>query len=333
MNNTKNTLTRETSEMWSAIWLIHARIRNGEFPNCDQMAVDCERSRKTIQRYINYMAGCLHLPLHYDAARRGYCYTKATPEFITMPASQKDLHAILMIGKVIEEHASKESHKPVELIFEKMVHHLDSTSRCWLSSMDARVSVRTFAPEETNFKLFELIATAMYHGRGLKFRYRNWNSVEEVERHVHPYHLVNADSRWYLLAHDLKRKAIRTFAFCRMKETAIAQSKFKLPATFDAAKHLDDCFLIWRGDEDHDVVLEFDSWAADAVRGRRWHTSQEIIELPNRGCQLKMHLTTFEEVDRWILSWWRHAKVIEPIPLAKRIKQMGRDVDDLYPGL
>jgi len=67
-------------------------------------------------------------------------------------------------------------------------------------------------------------------------------------------------------------------------------------------------FLVWRGDEDHDIVLDFDSWAADAIRGRIWHTSQVISDLPNRGCRLKMHLTTLEQADRWVLSWGKYVK-------------------------
>lgn len=333
MKNTSNTISRETSEMWEAIWLMHARIRNGEYPNCTEVAEDVGVSRRTMQRYVEYMAERLKLPLHYDPLKYGYTYTGTTPEFLTMPATQKDMHALLMIHKVIQEHASKESHKPLKLILEKMTHHVDPKWRHWLKTMDARVSVRSFAPEETDFKLFELIAMAMAQGRELKFRYRNWNAVEEVERHVRPYHLVNADNRWYLLAYDLKREAIRTFAFCRMKETAMAPGKFKFPKSFDADKHLDECFLIWRGEEEHDVVLEFDSWATDAVRGRRWHRSQEFIDLPNRGCHLKLHLTTLEEVDRWILSWGKHVRVVESQELAKRVKYMAKEVVDLYPDL
>jgi len=41
---------------------------------------------------------------------------------------------------------------------------------------------------------------------------------------------------------------------------------------------------LFKGEEDHEVIVEFDRWGADDVRGRRWHSSQELTELPKGGC-------------------------------------------------
>jgi hypothetical protein len=57
---------------------------------------------------------------------------------------------------------------------------------------------------------------------------------------------------------------------------------------------------VFKGDEDCEVVVEFDAWGADGVRCRLWHSSQELTELPKGGLRIKLRLNSLEEVTRWI---------------------------------
>jgi hypothetical protein len=38
---------------------------------------------------------------------------------------------------------------------------------------------------------------------------------------------------------------------------------------------------VFKGTGKHEVVIEFDAWGADDVRGRKWHASQELKERPD----------------------------------------------------
>ncbi|NTV80823.1 MAG: WYL domain-containing protein, partial [Candidatus Aminicenantes bacterium] len=55
-----------------------------------------------------------------------------------------------------------------------------------------------------------------------------------------------------------------------------------------------------RGAGNYEVVIEFDPWAADIVRGRQWHASQEVTDLPDGGSRMTMRLSGLEEVERWV---------------------------------
>ena len=35
---------------------------------------------------------------------------------------------------------------------------------------------------------------------------------------------------------------------------------------------------VFKGGDDYQAVVDFDAWGADDVRGRRWHSSQELID-------------------------------------------------------
>lgn len=52
-----------------------------------------------------------------------------------------------------------------------------------------------------------------------------------------------------------------------------------------------------RGDKD-EAVIEFDAWVTDLLRGRKWHASQQVIQLPD-GCS---RLNKIEEMERLVLN-------------------------------
>ena len=92
-------------------------------------------------------------------------------------------------------------------------------------------------------------------------------------------------------------------------------------------------FNVFKGGDDYEVVIDFDSWAADLIRGRRWHSSQELTELPSRQIRLRMRLNSIEEAERWVLSWGTHATVVRPQALAARLSRTAVDLHERYSGL
>ena len=81
------------------------------------------------------------------------------------------------------------------------------------------------------------------------------------------------------------------------------------------------------GTDDYEVVIQFDSWAADLIRGRKWHATQEIMELPKRQLRPRLRLNSIEEAERWVLSSGMHATVIRPQALAKRLRETAKALE------
>jgi predicted DNA-binding transcriptional regulator YafY len=155
--------------------------------------------------------------------------------------------------------------------------------------------------------------------RALKFEYRKPGEKNAEARRVHPYHLMEFGNRWYLLAHDLKRKQTRTFALGRMREAALVDERFVRPKDFDPKKHFGQSFGVMAGTGDFEVVIEMDAWLTDILRGRRWHPKQVWTELPAGGSQLRLRLSCLEEIEQYVLSWGTHATVLEPHELRARL--------------
>lgn len=80
------------------------------------------------------------------------------------------------------------------------------------------------------------------------------------------------------------------------------------------------------------MVVELDAWAADDVRGRRLHSSQELTELPKGMLRVRLRLNSLEEVERWILSMGTHATVIRPEKLRERLGKATQELAGRYGG-
>lgn len=200
-----------------------------------------------------------------------------------------------------------------------------------LEDSEQAVSFRPLAPEHIDWQSFKLITRARRDRRVLEFIYRKPGEKEASTRRVHPYHLPCCDNRWYLIGLDENRADVRTFALGRMEKPVITDEHFTRPDDFDPTEYLRGSFTVMKGEGDHEVVIDFDAWATDQMRGRQWHSTQEVTPLPGGGSRMKMRLTGLEEVERWILSWGAHATVVGPKDLAKRIGTTIHQLASRYP--
>jgi predicted DNA-binding transcriptional regulator YafY len=242
-------------------------------------------------------------------------------QFPQLPFSEAEIFALLVAHKAVAQYRGTPFEHPLALAFRRLTGQLDSSAKYMLTNLDEALSFRPFAPENNDLEIFEILTRALKERRVLKFHYRNLDAEKAHVRVVHPYHLGCVDNHWYLFAFDVKRRAMRTFALPRLKAPEITTERFTIPKKFNLNEYLKGSFSVFKGEDDYEVVVEFDSWAADLIRGRKWHASQEIIELPRRQLRLRLRLNSIEEAERWILSWGKHATVIRPQALANRLRE------------
>jgi proteasome accessory factor B len=70
-----------------------------------------------------------------------------------------------------------------------------------------------------------IVAEAAREGRRLRFDYRGASDTEVASRHVEPWGVVWWHGRWYLVGHDLDRKAPRVFRLSRVVGEPKAEGK------------------------------------------------------------------------------------------------------------
>ena len=60
-------------------------------------------------------------------------------------------------------------------------------------------------------------------------------------------------------------------------------------------------FGIMRGTQDHEVLVEFDTWATDMMRGRVWHDGQVVAPRVSAGAGW-VRVSCLDEVARWVVK-------------------------------
>ncbi len=101
---------------------------------------------------------------------------------------------------------------------------------------------------------------------------------------------------------------------------------FERPQKFSLEKRLRDSFGVHSGEGEYEVVIRFNPRAADYVREKKWHQSQQLRELKGGGVELKMKLSSLAEIERWVLSWGGDAKVLKPRELAEAVRKSARAI-------
>ena len=307
-------------------------IREGKHLNCSTIAAALEVSAKTVARDLDHMRDVENVPLEYDPRRHGFYLTEDYDGLALLPVTDKDLFEVCVVSKAIEHYRGTPWQQPLEKFFKRLSRQLDDGERYTLQNLDEVLSFRPFAPDDADLRVFEVVTEAVTERQVLRFEYRKPGEKSARARHVHPYHLTEFGGRWYLLAHDRDRGDVRKFVLGRMQNVAVTEERFEVPEAFDAKAHFKTSLGVMTGGGDYRVVIEMDAWLTDILRGRRFHPSQEVVELPSGGSQLRLRLSCLEEIEQYVLSWGSHATVMEPVELRERLVATAQAIVARYGG-
>jgi predicted DNA-binding transcriptional regulator YafY len=299
---------------------IHQSLQSGKFPNASTLARELEVSTKSIHRDLEFMRDRLNLPIEFDSTRNGYSYTGEVSAFPTMQITEGELFALVVAEKALQQYRGTSFEKPLLSAIKKMEQALPDTISLNLADIEQTISFRTRAEQILDLKIFDVLAKAAARREQIELAYRKPGQTKPEARVVDPYHLANINGEWYLFAFDHTRKDIRTFAPARIKSVKPTGKTFERPQKFSLEKRLRDSFGVHSGQGEHSVVIRFNPRAADYVREKKWHESQQLRELKNGGVELSLKLSSLSEIERWVLSWGGDAKVLKPLELAKSVR-------------
>lgn len=305
---------------------IHQALQSGKFPNASTLARELEVSTKSIHRDLEFMRDRLDLPIEYDSHRVGYHYTEEVNAFPTMQITEGELFALIVAEKALQQYRGTSFEKPLLSAIKKMEQALPDTISLNLADVEQTISFRTRAEQILNLEIFDALAKATAHRQQLELTYRKPGSKQTETRLVDPYHLANINGEWYLFAYDHARKDIRTFVPARIQSVKQTGKTFARPEKFSLDKRLRDSFGVHSGHGEYEVVIRFNAHAADYIREKKWHESQQLRELKNGGVELRLKLSSLVEIERWVLSWGGDAVVLKPRELAGAVRAAARRI-------
>jgi proteasome accessory factor B len=290
---------------------IHQALQSGRHPNASTLAASLEVSSKSIHRDLEFMRDRMELPLEYDPARKGYHYTQEVGNFPTLQITEGELFALLVAEKALQQYRGTA---------------LPDTVSLNIADWEQTISFRTRAEPIVKLETFDTLAKAAAQRKQLQLTYRKPGQKATELRIVDPYHLANINGEWFLFAWCHLRRDIRTFVPARILAAEPTGKTFARPQKFSLEKRLRDSFGVQSGQGIFDVVLQFNEIAADYIREKRWHESQQLRELRDGGVELRLKLSSLAEVERWVLGWAGNARVIQPLELADSVAQAARKI-------
>lgn len=305
---------------------IHDALKSGRHPNASTLGTELEVCAKTVRRDLEFLRDRMGLPIAFDPVRNGYRYTEEVDAFPSLQISEGELFALMVAEKALQQYRGTPFEHRLVTALKKLERALPDTVSLNLTEWDHAISFRTSAEPIVAVPVMEMLADAIQQRRRLKLAYRKPGARTADERVVDPYHLANVNGDWYLFAFDHLRQAIRTFVPTRIQSAAPTGESFRRPARFALEKQLRDSFGIHSKEGDFEVVLRFNEAVADYIREKRWHPSQQLAECEGGAVELRLRLGSLVEIQRWILGWAGHARVLAPPELAEGVRDAAREI-------
>jgi len=309
---------------------IHKALQRGDFPNCSRLAAELEVSTKTISRDIDFMRDRMLMPIEYEPSEHGYCYTREVESLPTIDISEGELLALSVAQKALDHYKGTPFEKPLANAFNKLTASLPDTITANLTELSDTISFKHGRLSKLDEETLKLAIKAALEKRVLKFHYKKPGANNPEERRVNPYHVTNYLGKWYLLAWDHQREAMRTFLLARASGLEIQNETFKVSPEFSVEDYLWTSFGIWSQSGDHRVSIRVQPTVSEYVAENIWHPTQEIEVNEDQSINVHFQLGSLEEVAQWILSWGDQMVALEPQALRKIVKKRAQAVVDLY---
>ncbi|MEO8614576.1 MAG: WYL domain-containing protein [Luteolibacter sp.] len=307
------------------IYEIHSAILSGSYPNCTKLAEQFCVKRKTVQRDITFMRDELKLPVKYADSLHGYYYDEDVSAFPVFQTTSEELAGLFLARTALESVRGTPMADVMDKVFANLTRGMAGKIEFAWADLDAAFSRKTVKQVPSDVKRFGDLAQSILNKRVISFFYRKLGADSSEPRMVQPLHLSEVDGGWYLIAMDMERGALRTFALPRMTRLKMTNKSFNRPLDFNGGDHMKQSFGIWSvsGDYSRQLVrVELKNYAARLAQERRWHPTQEIFPLNGKSSRIEIRFEVgrLEEVLRWILSFGSQAKVIGPPELVKMVR-------------
>jgi len=204
---------------------------------------------------------------------------------------------------------------------------------------DARLEDRflylPYTPKDYANKVEEIddLFQAVADLRPLSLLYRSRGKDHDERITIHPYAMVFHRDAIYCVGFHTGHGEIRTLLVDRMRDTQCAtHERFELPADFSIDDYFQGEFGIWRSNEKHRVVVEFDNAAIEYIRTRKVHPTQRLTAAPGGKARLSMTVGDLTPVVSWVLEWGPRVRVLEPPELLERVVNQLREAFEQYEG-
>jgi predicted DNA-binding transcriptional regulator YafY len=232
-----------------------------------------------------------------------------------------DVAALYLSRAVVEGLSGWPLADELRAAFEKIERGLNPRMREFLSTLpqvvSAKAGPRTGLASGKLVEVTRKLLDAVRDRRTVDMRYFSASSNRAKSYAVHPYRLALAQGGVYLVAWVPHYDEFRTFALERIERLTVGEQTFRKTRDLPSDLFGGSMGAFWAAPER--IELEFEARVAPYVRGRMWHDSQRIDELPEGRLRMTLDVSNDWALRSWILGFGASVRIVRPTALADAV--------------
>lgn len=308
-----------------------AQLKENRYPNCNSFAEEMRKadldenlnlacSPRTVYRDIQTLKTEFGAPIRFDAARNGYYLTHHGWTF-SCPCVEDDEMLAAVLGARIAEHIFPSPLR--ERIRSAADNLLTENNPDFLDH--AQIDSLTIIPSnraEVDANVFIPLFQAWQNHEICRITYRS-SHRDITEREFEPHALVFYDGVWYAKGFCHLKKDVRVLALSRMKAVAPTGITFT-PDQKIVRSATEESFF--NPEIVENVVIRCDSYLSSLVQTHPLHPEQEIVPLPDGGCELRIKAMSKYRLVTWTMRQCGNAEILSPASMRKHILTLAKSI-------
>jgi proteasome accessory factor B len=304
-------------------------VQRGDFPNATNFKRELGMSARSVTRDFEYLKLDFKVPVEFCRKRNGWYFTEPVTHFPALLISAREILSMLLARRAMDHTRNAAFAKDLENAMDKFgVVMTDEISALW-TKLDSLISFRSSAIEVlVDANVCMKVCDALLDEEEIELMYWKNRTPAPAPKRLRPIHLLCIDSAWYLFAHEPGKpdSVPHKYLLSRMSEVRRTGTKFKRPQDFDLDELLAHSIGVYSGDTPEHLHLRLRDGAIGWFRERRFHDTQQFIDLPDGTAELTMDVAINPELERLILSWGAQAEVLAPRSLRESIWKTAQEI-------
>lgn len=278
----------------------------------------CGISTRTIQRDIELMRSD---KLGYNAPiivknKKFYTYEDSDYSITKLPLSKEDLNELSSALDIIKHYNGFSNMSGQEDILtrmqDKIASQTDNKKVVYIETNNKLKGLNFLGP------LFDVIKRK----EAITVEYKSFKAKRESRIYISPYILKEFNNRWFLIGMSPKRE-VKTLALDRIIEIRKdTEHQYTENTVFNPEKYLNEMIGVTRNLESkvETVIFWVDAFQTPYIETKPFHDSQEIEKENVDGSKVfRIRIIINSELERKLLGYGSHIKVMEPLHLKQRI--------------
>ena len=218
----------------------------------------------------------------------------------------------LYSGTEIEKHIDSAFDRLSRFVPDKFHQHISRLKSLFVSS---RKLNKDYSGKEA---IIDTLTMAMLRNNTCMVSYYSFMHEQIKQFRIDPLHFFESNGGLYIFVRVPRFGDIRILAVERIEEIEKTNACFEYPDDFDPEAKLSTAFdMVY--DEPIDLEVVFSADQAKYIKERRFSAGQKIIDNPDGSITLKMSISGWFDVKRWLLGFGSSAKVVKPEEMRQEI--------------